>query len=186
MMRIVSSWRTTCTTKSSRERSVYPIAPSRASSSAVASTKRKNGSKKTSQASWKFTLCLRRLMAAFSESHTKVCPRSSSPMSTNYSVYTLHVRVKWLTYSCARRGTCDGADIGGLGSAVSAARLHSRRVEGAPRQKYLPLVDTSRCVHKGHHPYSHLFCPNGSDQTLTQKVERTCQNLSILEQSKNQ
>jgi hypothetical protein len=47
MMRMVSSWRTTCTTKSSRERSVYPIAPSRASSSAVASTKRKNGSKKT-------------------------------------------------------------------------------------------------------------------------------------------
>ena len=25
-----------------------------------------------------------------------------------------------------------------------------------------PLVDTSRCVHKGHRPYSHLFCP--SDQ----------------------
>lgn len=49
-----------------------------------------------------------------------------------------------------------------------------------------PLVDTSRSVHKGRHPYSHLFCPNGSDQTLTQKVERTCQNLSILKQSKNQ
>src|ERR1700722_20013398 len=115
------------------------IAPSRASSSAVASTRRKNGSKKTSQASWKFTLCLRRLMAAFSESHTKVCPRRSSPVSTNYSVYTLHVCVKRLTYSCARRGTCDGADIGGLGSAVSAARLHSRRVEGAPRQKCVLL-----------------------------------------------
>jgi hypothetical protein len=145
-MRIVSSWRTTCTTKSSRERSVYPIAPSRASSSTVASTKRKNGSKKTSQASWKFASCLRRLMAAFSESHTKVCPRSSSPVSTNYSVYTLHVRVKRLTYSCARRGTCDGADIAGLGSAVSAARLHSRRVEGAPRQKYVLLSS------RGHFP----------------------------------
>jgi hypothetical protein len=32
-----------------------------------------------------------------------------------------------------------------------------------------PLVDTSRCVHKGHHPYSHLFCLNGGDQTLTVK-----------------
>jgi hypothetical protein len=30
-----------------------------------------------------------------------------------------------------------------------------------------PRVDTSRCVHKGHHPYSHLFCPNGGNQTLT-------------------
>lgn len=29
----------------------------------------------------------------------KVCPRSSSPVSTNYSVYTLHVRIKGLTYS---------------------------------------------------------------------------------------
>src|SRR5215467_6567618 len=94
MMRIVSFWRTTCTTKSSRERSLYPIAPSRASSSAVESTKQKNGSKKTSQASWKVTLCLRRLVAAFSESHSKVCPRSSSPVSTTCSVYTLHVRVK--------------------------------------------------------------------------------------------
>jgi hypothetical protein len=28
------------------------------------------------------------------------------------------------------------------------------------------LVDTSRCVHKGHHPYPHFFCPNGTDQTL--------------------
>ena len=132
------------------------IAPSRASSSAVASTKRKNGSKKTSQASWKFTLCLRRLMAAFSESHTKVCPRSSSPVSTNYSVYTLHVRVKRLTYSCARRGTCDGADIGGLGSAVSAARLHSRRVEGAPRQKYVLLSS------RGHFP----MCPQRTSSLL--------------------
>jgi len=41
MMRIVSSWRTKCTTKSSRDRSLYPIAPSRASSSAVESTKQK-------------------------------------------------------------------------------------------------------------------------------------------------
>jgi hypothetical protein len=33
-----------------------------------------------------------------------------------------------------------------------------------------PLVDTSRCVHKGHHPCSHLFCPNGSDQlSITHK-----------------
>jgi hypothetical protein len=46
---------------------------------------------------------------------------------------------------------------------------------------FYPLVDTSRCVHKGHHPYSHLFCPNGSDQALSQKVERTCQNLIVLE-----
>jgi len=88
-------------------------------------------------------------MAAFSESHTKVCPRSSSSVSTNYSVYTLHVRVKRLTYSRARRGKCDGADIGGLGSAVSAARLHSRRVEGAPRQKYVHLSS------RGHFP--HVF-----------------------------
>lgn len=63
----------------------------------------RTGRKKTSQASWKVTLCLRRLIAAFSESHSKVCPRSSSLMSTNHSVYTLHVRVKRLDYSCARR-----------------------------------------------------------------------------------
>src|SRR6266404_2781583 len=28
-------------------------------------------------------------------------------------------------------------------------------------------LDTSRCIHRTHHPYSHLFCLNGSDQTLT-------------------
>jgi hypothetical protein len=85
------------------------------------------------------------------------CPRSSSPVSTNYSVYTLHVRVKRLTYSCKRRGKCDGADIGGLGSAVSAARLHSRRVEGAPRQEYVHLPS------RGHFP----MCPQRTSSLLT-------------------
>ena len=32
-------------------------------------------------------------------------------------------------------------------------------------------MDTSRCAHNGYHPYPHLFCPNGRDQTLTQNLQ---------------
>src|SRR5215469_7167700 len=54
------------------------MAASRASSSTLASTRRKNGSKKTSQASRNVTPCLARLLAALSVSHSKAWPPSSS------------------------------------------------------------------------------------------------------------
>ena len=63
-------------------------------------------------------------------------------------IYIACTRQVAYLFVCAT-GTCDGADIGGLGSAVSAARLHRRRVEGAPRQKYVLLSS------RGHFP----MCP---------------------------
>jgi hypothetical protein len=134
-MRIVSSWRTTCTTKSSREGSVYPIAPSRASSSAVASTKRKKGVEEDLAGLLEIYIVLAQIDGCLLGVPYKGLPAKLKPSVHELQcIYIACTRQAAYLFECATRNV-RRADIGGLGSAVSAARLHSRRVEGALRAR---------------------------------------------------
>jgi len=100
MMRIVSSWRT-----SAQQRAVVIVRCIQllllVLSSAVESTKQKNGSKKTSQAPEGY-IVLAQIDCCLLGIPFKVCPRSSSLVSTNCSVYTCITR-QALNHSGMRR-----------------------------------------------------------------------------------